>query len=98
MHNLIVILMHLVVFASAENPYRDKINITSCENGDRRPEMTYIAPEYLIPINEHQKYERRGNILKKIVPESELEMFTDDDCKFEISLEVLRFFNKKYCY
>ena len=89
MHNHIVILMHLVVFASAENPYRDKINITSCENEDRRPEMTFIAPDYLIPMNEHDKYERKGDILEKRVQESELKMITNDDCKFKSPSEIL---------
>ena len=84
-----VIFIQLVISTSATNPYRDKINITSCENEDRRPEMTYVAPEYLISTDEHHTYERRGNILKRVVTESELKMFTYDDCKFEISSKIL---------
>ena len=83
MHYQIVVFIQLLVSVSAENPYRDKITITSCENEDKRPEMTYIAPDYLIPINEQHTYERKGEILEKVVTESELKMFTTVDCKFE---------------
>ena len=77
------IFIQLVVLVSAENPYRDKINITSCENEDKRPEMTYIAPDFLIPMTEHRTYQRKGNILEKKVEESQLKMITNDDCKFK---------------
>ena len=83
MHYQIVVFIQLLVSVSAANPYRDKITITSCENEDKRPEMTYIAPDYLIPINEQHTYERKGEILEKVVTESELKMFTTVDCKFE---------------
>ena len=90
MLNHIVILIELFVSASAENPYRDRINITSCENEDGRPELTYVAPDYVIRVNDIHTYERIGEFtLQKTVPESYLEMFGYSDCKFSISLKIL---------
>ena len=78
-----VIFIQLVILVSAENPYRDKIKITSCENDvNKKPEMTFVIPEYLIPMTEHHTFKREGDLLQKVVGESELKMFTNDDSKF----------------
>ena len=90
-----VIFIQLVISTSATNPYRDKINITSCENEfNKKPEMTFRAPEYLIPINEYHKYEQKGDIMEKVVEESELTMLSNDDCKLRNSYEISKFLKR----
>ena len=77
-----IIFIHLVFSVLSENPFRDKIKITSCENSiTKKPEMTFEAPANLIPKNQHQDYSRTGDTLTKIIGQSELTMVNNNDSK-----------------
>ena len=84
MHYKSGIFIQLLMSVYAENPYRDRIKITSCENEiNKNPVMTFVVPEDFIPINEHHEYERKGDFLEKVVGESQLKMLTNDECKLK---------------
>ena len=82
MRNLKMLFFQFVVSVATENPLRDKIRISSCENLDGYPEMKIIGPEFM--LNGKASHTEPIEIIEKIVDQEDLIMKTNDKGEFKL--------------
>ena len=71
----------LIVMVVTENPLRDKIIITSCENSFGQPEMTIRGPDFVLNEKNSQS-EHTEQVVEKTINYKDLTMITNDKSEF----------------
>ena len=86
MRNFNGLFFQLVISVVTENPFRDKIHISSCENSIGQPEMTIVGPDFI--LNGKPYHIGQNKKIEKIVNRKDLIMKSNDECEFK-SFKIL---------
>ena len=78
-----ILFLKWIVIVVAENPLRDKINISSCESTNGQPEMTIVGPDFILN-GKYSNIEQNERIIEKKVNQEDLIMKTNKECELKI--------------